>query len=143
MTTKLVPSLEEMALLKVAVAIYSKLQIKKSDKGVRRVLSGTPDDELPIINEAVPKLKIPKYFQGKLKNKLTLMSYERYRHKVEERLRKERKYSQGVEKRSSSKGSAVSQRTSHGKKSRKLGKQTRFKPGRTQFFLPPEAPYIY
>ncbi|GFT70530.1 hypothetical protein TNCV_1132981 [Trichonephila clavipes] len=95
MTTKLVPPLEEMALLKIAVVIYNKLKIKKSEKGLRRILSGTPDDELPVIKEVVPKLEIPKCLQGKLKNMLTLMSFDRHRHKVEKRLLKDKKYSQG------------------------------------------------
>ncbi|GFY44494.1 hypothetical protein TNIN_333361 [Trichonephila inaurata madagascariensis] len=146
MTTKLIPSLEEMALLKVAVTIYSKLQIKKSEKGVRRVLSGTPDDELPIIKEAVPMLEIPKCFQDKLKNIITLLSFERYRHRVEKRLRIERKYSQGEQMASSSKGSAVVRRTSNGKNSRKLrkysGTREQFKPGGTRLLLLPDTPYV-
>ncbi|GFR09296.1 hypothetical protein TNCT_516101 [Trichonephila clavata] len=126
METKLVPSLEEMALMKVAVAIYSKLKvIKKTERGVRRVLSGTPDDELPIIKEIVPKLGISKVFHGKLKNMLTLLSFERHRRDVERKLLKDKKYSQGGKMESRSEDYEIYsfvKRTCHGKTQRRLRK---------------------
>ncbi|GFS98752.1 hypothetical protein TNCV_753711 [Trichonephila clavipes] len=119
MTTKLVPSLEEMALLKFAVTIYCKLIMKS---GVRRV---PPDAELVRIKDVVPKLKIPESWQGKLENILTLLSFERYRRGIEKKLlKRDKKYSLGWKMRPNSEGYDVlyvTERTSHGIIERSFG----------------------
>ncbi|GFY60652.1 hypothetical protein TNIN_233781 [Trichonephila inaurata madagascariensis] len=86
-----VPSLEELALMEVAVAVFLKIKMKQLEIYKTLDMPENLMENLSIMKEVVPKDEIPQVLQEKLKKVITVFGYEHSRRRTRAKIQKLRK----------------------------------------------------